>query len=106
MIKLLVHIGIIILVIFGWIYGYLSEKRRYNKGICPKCGDSLIHSPYLDDSQGGIGFKCEGCGYCTWVTWFNPFKTRKHVRQRSDGSIQGSQLSNSICSVHSSDGPE
>lgn len=85
MIKLIFLVSIIILIFCAWIYGWLYEKKHYNKGVCPDCGGDLVHSPYLDDSQGGIGFKCEKCNYCTWTTWFNPLlKKKKRNVKRSN----------------------
>ena len=44
-----------------------SERKWFNNGICPKCGARL---KYFDtDSQGGRGYTCEKCNYCTWVSW-------------------------------------
>lgn len=50
-----------------FLIGYLTERKYYNKGICPKCGEKL---KFFDmDSQGGRGYKCPKCKYITWVSY-------------------------------------
>lgn len=67
-------IQVILLVIFfvcitsGCIWCYLREKKDFNNGICPDCGEPLRH--FDDDSQGGQGWVCDKCGYHTWISWF------------------------------------
>ncbi len=60
-------IGIVIVLIAGCIWGYLSEKKDYNKGNCPNCHGLLEH--FGTDSQGGQGYVCENGDYTTWVSW-------------------------------------
>ena len=64
--KLFVLIFGSILLIF--YFGYYSEKKRFNNGICPKCGTPLRH--FDNDSQGGQGWRCDKCDYVTWISWF------------------------------------
>lgn len=47
--------------------GIYTEKKDFNDGICPRCGDELKH--FATDSQGGRGYCCDTCDYCTWVSW-------------------------------------
>ena len=44
----------------------LGEKKEYNDGICPKCGNKL--SFFNTDSYGGRGYRCPDCQYYVWVT--------------------------------------
>ena len=47
--------------------GYILEYRRYNGGICPKCGHALR---YFDTaSDGSRGYICDECGYDAWVSY-------------------------------------
>lgn len=49
------------------LLGIMLEKKGYNNGRCPRCGDPL---DYFDtDSQGGRGYYCDYCGYTTWVSY-------------------------------------
>jgi tRNA(Ile2) C34 agmatinyltransferase TiaS len=50
-----------------FLIGYLTERKYYNKGICPKCGENL--ELVARDSQGGRGYKCPKCEYITWVSY-------------------------------------
>lgn len=51
------------------LYGYLYEKKSYNNGICPVCGNKLRH--FDNDSQGGRGYRCKSdkCNYIAWVSY-------------------------------------
>lgn len=61
-----IFLGMLVLGLFA-LFGYLIEKRLYNKGICPNCGTPLR---YFDtDSQGGRGYICDSCKYCIWVSY-------------------------------------
>jgi len=44
-----------------------SERKSWNNGICPKCGENLTH--FDTDSQGGEGWGCDKCNYITWVSY-------------------------------------
>ncbi len=46
-----------------------SEKKRFNNGICPKCGTNLKLSVNMIDSQGGRGWTCPKCYYNVWVSY-------------------------------------
>lgn len=51
----------------GVVLGIFLEKKGYNNGICPHCGNKLY---FFDmDSQGGRGYACEKCYYHTWVSY-------------------------------------
>lgn len=57
------------LIVFGaiTIFAWFSEKREWNEGICPKCGNPW---EYFDtDSQGGRGYTCRVCKSTTWISW-------------------------------------
>jgi len=49
------------------VLGFITEKKAYNGGKCPNCGGKLKH--FGTDSQGGRGYVCEKCSYCTWVSY-------------------------------------
>ena len=59
------------LVIGAWfaigIIGKYWERRDFNHGICPICGEKL---KYFDsDSQGGRGYMCYNDYYSAWVSY-------------------------------------
>ena len=65
----------IILVALGLFLGIgilrtiINEKRGFNNGICPICGEKLKH--FDTDSQGGRGYCCLSKKhlYFTWVSY-------------------------------------
>ena len=58
---------IIVLIIILPFYSIYSEKKDFNKGICPRCGGKL--HLFDTDSQGGRGYCCHKCQYFTWISW-------------------------------------
>ena len=56
-------------VVIGLSCAIISEKREFNNGICPICGEKLEH--FDDDSQGGRGYCCPSTkhSYYTWVSY-------------------------------------
>lgn len=63
----LICIILIICLILGIIITRIKEKKAYNNGYCPNCGEKLRH--FDTDSQGGRGYTCKKCGYTTWVSY-------------------------------------
>lgn len=64
---LIILLGVVFFMLGVFLIGYLTERKYYNKGICPKCGEKL---EFFDrDSQGGRGYKCPKCKYITWVSY-------------------------------------
>lgn len=65
----------IILVVVGSFIGIgilcaiRNEKKGFNDGICPICGEKLKH--FDNDSQGGRGYYCPSTKhrYYTWVSY-------------------------------------
>jgi hypothetical protein len=59
-----------------WIYMY--EKREFNNGVCPRCGEYL--ELFDIDSQGGRGYTCPRCHkhHC-WIS-FNI--DEEHMKRR------------------------
>ena len=53
----------------GLLYAIRCEKREFNNGICPICGEKLKH--FDDDSQGGRGYCCPSTkhSYYAWVSY-------------------------------------
>ena len=64
---LIIVLGIIFFMIGLFLIGYLTERKYYNKSICPKCGEKL--ELVARDSQNGRGYKCPTCEYVTWVSY-------------------------------------
>lgn len=68
-------LALIILVVVELFVGIglpcaiISEKREFNNGICPICGEKLEH--FDNDSQGGRGYCCpsKDHSYYTWVSY-------------------------------------
>lgn len=69
-------IGLIILtyIICPWLF-YICEKRKYNNGICPKCGNPLRYFDTASDDSDG--YVCDNCHYSIWIAWFKPKKDSK-----------------------------
>lgn len=65
--KIILVILIIVTLVCLAIHAREDEKKRYNNGFCPNCGNSL--RCFDMDSQGGRMYKCDICGYYTWVTY-------------------------------------
>ena len=57
----------ILFCIIGITWCIISERRGWNHGICPECGEKLRH--FDCDSQGGDGWCCDKCRYKTWVSY-------------------------------------
>ena len=72
LIFLIISILWIIYIICGCIWGYFQEKKHFNNGICPNCGEPLRY--FDSDSQGGQGWTCDKCNYTTWISWFKIYK--------------------------------
>lgn len=62
-----VLISIILLGMVMASIGITLEKRAYNNGVCPECGEKL--ELFTFDSQGGRGYGCVKCPYHTWVSY-------------------------------------
>ena len=71
LIKISLPLGLIALVIIIIHFGRHSEKKKWNNGICPKCGSQLDLNPWMIDSQGGRGWTCPdyNCNYTAWVSY-------------------------------------
>ena len=63
----IVSVGLFIGI--GIPYAIIREKREFNNGICPICGQKLEH--FDNDSQGGRGYRCPSIKhkYYTWVSY-------------------------------------
>ena len=61
-------LGILILaVIVGIIWARIKEKKDYNRGYCPRCGEYMRLFDY--DSHGSRGYTCDRCHYHCWVSY-------------------------------------
>lgn len=79
-------IGIItICIVVGFIWAIYQERKDYNNGYCPICGNRLKH--FDNDSQGGRGYVCRNCHYHTWVSyWFiDKHHNSKPVKKGGEG---------------------
>lgn len=47
---------------------FLIERKRFNKGTCPKCGEALEAGEDIND-DGGRLWLCPHCKYMTTVTF-------------------------------------
>lgn len=66
MIKIIALIIILTLfMIITYDVNVRLPKKLYNKGKCIKCGHDLRH--FDNDSQGGVGYCCDNCGYNFWI---------------------------------------
>lgn len=63
---ILVPCIVVMIIICGLIEEHM-ERKRFNKGICPKCNAKLVC--FDTDSQGGRGYICRKCNYTTWVNY-------------------------------------
>ena len=58
---------LIVLLLFMPVIAIRFERKWFNKGVCPDCGEPLH---YFDtDSQGGRGYLCNKCNYHCWVSY-------------------------------------
>lgn len=58
---------IIACVVGGVIWANIRERKDFNHGICPRCGQPL--RCFDKDSQGGYLWTCDNCGYYTATSW-------------------------------------
>ena len=64
--KLIFVLVIIGAFVVSHIASIRSEKKNFNKGMCPHCKIKL--RCFDMDSQGGRGYTCDRCEYTTWVS--------------------------------------
>lgn len=79
--EILIVIGTIIIsyiCLFTLAVSY--ERKRWNNGICPKCGSKLIN--FGTDHTGAEGWKCENkkCDHVVWISYFNLVYKKKHEK--------------------------
>lgn len=65
--ALAVALALCIVLFFCFMAARYAEKKSYNNGIGPHCGDYFEH--FDTDSQGGRGYICRRCGYTTWISY-------------------------------------
>jgi len=65
--------AVIVLSLMGGLvfFARRSEKKKWNKGICPHCDSNLVLNDHMIDSQGGRGWTCPkaGCDYTAWISY-------------------------------------
>ena len=67
-------------VIGGVIWCRNKEKKAYNGGICPNCGEPLRH--FDDCLCGDRGYTCDKCNYTTWVSYNIDKPNRNTTKER------------------------
>ena len=70
---------VITFIVGGIIWANIIERKHFNNGICPYCGQPL--RCFDMDSQGGYLWKCDNCGYFTSTSWIK-HKNVKIQRKR------------------------
>lgn len=60
----------VILIPAAFVWGYLDERRRWNKGTCRAC--QTPWKAFDMDSQGSTGYKC-ACS-TEWFSWPLPVR--------------------------------
>lgn len=78
--TILAVLGIMVIVIFVWAYN--DEKKHYNGGVCPQCGEKLKYFE-TDPEDGSRGYECSNkkCDYTCWVSWEKIDKDADRVRK-------------------------
>lgn len=62
----IISIILIIGITFILIARHL-EKKDWNNGYCPSCGEPWRH--FDNDSQGGRGYCCDKCNRHVWISY-------------------------------------
>lgn len=78
---LIVLLGMVTFVAVLVLLAIRREALDYNHGICPRCesqGEFIELKKFDEDSQGGRGYKCDRCGYVTWVSYDCDYKEDNH----------------------------
>ena len=47
------------------LHEYITTRRAYNKGVCPKCGRKLKLDIF--SGEGDRRYKCERCAHSVWI---------------------------------------
>lgn len=59
---------ILITAIIVWYFAVSAfERKLWNNGKCPKCGERWKN--FDTDSQGGRGYKCPKCDRTIWMSY-------------------------------------
>ena len=67
MIKIFICLALVAFMVVLTLVAWYIEHKNFNGGVCPKCGHQF--KQFDNDSQGGRGYRCEGCGNITWVSY-------------------------------------
>lgn len=70
-----VLVFITFIAFFGPIYGYVSDKKKWNNGICPKCNKGFWKS-FDVDSANCTGYNCTFCDNSHWQNGWYDHKIR------------------------------
>lgn len=68
----IIGIAVLAILVISWIISFFiiikHEKKEFNNGICPRCGERLEHTS--TDSQGGRLYSCPKCNkYDVWISY-------------------------------------
>ena len=66
--EILIISGVVLLFVSLMFWARAREAAEYNGGLCVGCGEPWRH--FDNDSQGGRGYTCDGCGRGTWVSYW------------------------------------
>lgn len=58
---------LVLALVVGIIWARGKEKKDYNRGYCPRCGEHMELFDY--DSHGSRGYKCNRCHYYCWISY-------------------------------------
>lgn len=64
------------------IIGFLSERRSWNNGVCPKCVKGFWKSTDTD-SQGGTLYSCSFCDNYHWQSGWYDYWINKRYKNES-----------------------
>jgi hypothetical protein len=81
---IILPVALLVIMTTGYIWTYFSDKKEWNKGICPHCKKGNWHS-FDTDSSGATGIKCDNCGKYSWINFNHLMNTFikydiKHIR--------------------------
>ena len=62
-----IYLFFVVLFFIISYYAIHREKKGWNNGICPICGNKL--RCFGPDFGGGDGWTCDNCDYTTWVSY-------------------------------------
>jgi len=74
LIGLIIALGVLVAAFVGAFYGYLYEKKTFNKGCCPNCKGT--YKSFDMASDGSVGYSCSNCDKTVWISWHHLTKKK------------------------------